>query len=239
VSNERKKYLFDLNNFDSGRKPEVDPDLPPPPPVFSLDEMESAEREGYLKGREEAFEEARVSREQYIASQVSGLNDQIRSLVLAEQMREKRFEEEALHIARTIFSRVFPSFSAKHSIDEVIQVIRDVVDLQDRAKIIIDVPNADLEDIRAQISLLIESSNGRLVLNGRDDLNAGSCRMHWENGGALREQDALVGAIVAAIEDMLAPLPQKSQNNESGGVENPLKASDTPVHDEENKGEDQ
>ncbi len=239
MANERKKYLFDLNNFDSGRKQEVDPDLPPPPPVFSLDDMESAEREGYLKGREEAFEEARVSREQYIASQVSGLNDQIRSLLLAEQIREKRFEDEAVYITRALFSKVFPSFSAKHSIDEVIQVIRDVVDLQDRAKIIIDVPRADLDDIQAQIALLIESSNGRLVLNARDDLSTGSCQMHWENGGALREQDALVGAIVTAIEDMLAPLPQKSQNNESDGVEKPIEVNTAPVEDDENKGEDQ
>jgi len=233
VSNERKKYFFDLNNFDSGAKRVDDIDLPPPPPTFNMDEMEAAEQEGILKGREQAFEEARVSREQYIASQVSGLNDQIKSLLLAEQMREKRFEEEAVHLAREIFTRIFPSFSAKHSIDEVVQTIRDVIEIQDRARIIMEVPEADLNDIEAQIGLLLESSEGRLILKSGAELMPGSCRLSWENGGALRNQDALVGAIVGALEDVLAPLPQKSHNTESEAAEPPLQDDVT------NEGEDQ
>ena len=61
----------------------------------------------------------------------------------------------------------------------------------------------------------------------------GSCRLSWENGGALRNQDALVGAIVGALEDVLAPLPQKSHNTESEAAEPPLQDDVT------NEGEDQ
>jgi flagellar assembly protein FliH len=237
VPNDRRKYLFDLNNFDSKEEREIDPDLPPPPPVFNLDDMGAAEQEGYLKGREEALEEARVSREQYIASQISGLNDQIKSLFLAEQIREKHFEEEAVHLVTSLFSKTFPSFSAKHSLDEIIQIIRQVISTQEQTSIVIDVPQADLDDISAQISLLLESSQGRLSLVGADDLGAGSCRLSWKNGGAVRDQTALVELLTREIEDVLAPKAQKSQNNESEeNIDTMITGSETGTQDE---GEDQ
>ncbi|MDD3021191.1 MAG: hypothetical protein PHX61_09490 [Alphaproteobacteria bacterium] len=242
MPNDHRKYLFDLNNFDRKKEREVDPDLPPPPPVFSLEDMGAAEKEGYARGHQEALEEARVSREQYIASQVSGLNDQIKSLLLTEQMREKRYEEEVARLTLSLFSKIFPSMSAKHSIDEMLQVIRQVIAKQPRTSILIKVPQADLGDIASHIALLIESSNGLVSITGVDDLGPGSCKLSWENGGAFRDQTALVDELTAGIEDVLAPKAQKSQNNESDKLiemdEDPVISPDD-LEQEPDKGEDQ
>ncbi len=242
MPNDHRKYLFDLNNFDRKKEREVDPDLPPPPPVFSLEDMGAAEKEGFARGYEEALEEARVSREQYIASQVSGLNEQIKSLLLTEQMREKRYEEEVLRLTFSLFSKIFPSMSAKHSIDEILQVIRQVISKQPKTSILIEVPHADLGDVAAHIALLIESSNGLISITGADDIGPGGCRLSWENGGAFRDQTALVEELSAEIEDILAPGSQKSQNNESDtliGIEDESDVSPDDQGQETDKGEDQ
>lgn len=215
MPDDRRKYLFDLNNFDRPDRKPKEEDLPPPPPTFSLEEMGAAEQEGFMRGREDGLEEARTSREQYIAAQVSGLNEQIRALFLSEQIREKHFEDEAVSLAKAMFSKVFPSFAARHSIDEISELIRNVISHQDKAAIKIEVPFTDLDEITERIALLLESSEGRLTIKGADDLDAGSCRLSWENGGALRNQTALLDMLTREIEDMLAPKAQTRQNIES------------------------
>ncbi|HNQ92429.1 MAG TPA: FliH/SctL family protein [Alphaproteobacteria bacterium] len=215
MNNDRRKYFFDANNFDNPNARDRDEDLPPPPPVFSLEELGAAKDVSFELGREQGIEEARVSREQYIASQISGIHDQIRALLLAEQMREKKFEEDVLSLCRALLTRIFPSLAAAHSIDEILNVVRNILAQQDQAKIIIEVPAADFAEISASLELLIESEQGRIQITQADDLEMGSCRMKWENGGALRDQGMLVDAVLKEIEDGLAPKAQKSDNSES------------------------
>lgn len=210
---DRRKYLFDLNNFDdSASRDKPEEDLPPPPPVFSLGDLERAEQSGFERGREAALEESKLSREQYIAGQISFFHDQIRSLLLAEQMRERKFEEEVLRLCRTMFSHCFPTLSAKHSIDETIRMIEDVLKNQDQSKIMIEVPLSDYDEIAAQMAGLLEIEGPRIHLEGADDLNPGDCRMKWENGGAFRHQSEIVEKIMQQLEELLAPNVQKSHN---------------------------
>ena len=137
------------------------------------------------------------------------MNDQIKSLFLAEQIREKHFEEEAVHLVTSLFSKTFPSFSAKHSLDEIIQIIRQVISTQEQTSIVIDVPQADL-----MIFLLTpycwNPHQGRLSLVGADDLGAGSCRLSWKMVG-LWDQTALVELLTREIEDVLAPKGKKPE----------------------------
>ncbi len=215
MSNDRRKYFFDLNNFDAPSKADLEKDLPPPPPVFSLDELGAAKGESFSQGRQQGLEEARASREQYIAAQISAINEQLRALFLSEQIREKKFEEDVLTLCQSIFLRIFPSLSARHSIDELLDVIHKVLANQESARIIVEVPQPDYDDIAQRLALLIESENGRIHLTGVSHLGSGSCRMRWEHGGALRDQQSLVKEVMDRLEDVLAPSLQKSQNSES------------------------
>lgn len=216
MSPEGRKYFFDLNNFDGSALPEPEEDLPPPPPVFSLNELEEAKAQAFEEGCSAGRNEEQHSRAQYIATQISELNTQILSIILSEQLREKRFEQEVLCLCRALIGKLFPALTAKGGTVEIEHIITRVLSRQPAAHIHIDVPKDDAADIKTYLLSLKDIEADRLHIIGVDDLEKGSCRMKWQDGGATRDHQALAAAIFAEIDESLAPNTQKGQNNESG-----------------------
>jgi len=215
VSTEGRKYYFDLNNFDGNAIPEPEEDLPPPPPIFSLDELGSAKQESFEEGRIKGHQEEQQSRAQYIATQISDLNTQILSLVLSEQIREKKFEQEVIHLCHALFKKIFPSLTQRDGTSELKATIQKVIENQPKSQIHIEVPKEDEEDIKTYLLSLKDIEADRLHIKGIDDLDKGSCRMRWQDGGATRDHQSLAEAIFLELEGVLAPPLQKVQNNES------------------------
>lgn len=230
MSSEGRKYFFDLNNFDGSAIPEPVEDLPPPPPVFSLDELEAAKQQAFEEGRSTGKNDEQQSRGQYISTQISELNTQILSLILSEQIREKRFEQEVLSLCHALIEKLFPALTAKGGAAEIEHVITRVLARQTAAHIHIEVPADDVEDIKTCLLSLKDIDPDRLRIVGIDTLGKGSCRMTWQDGGALRDHQALASAIFTEIDEMLAPIMQKGQNNESK-IKSPQSLTD------DNKGE--
>lgn len=232
---EGKKYFFDLNNFGESSRPEPEENLPPPPPVFSEDELSAAKHssydEGHRTGLETGRQEEQQSRAQYIATQISELNTQILSLVLSEQMREKKFEQEVIHLTRTLVSKLFPALTQKGGYQEVEHIVARVLARQTASKILIEVPKEDAEDIKTYLLSLKDIEPGRVQITGVDDLSKGSCRMKWQDGGAVRDHEALAASIFAELDEVLAPPPQKGQNRESH-TESAPQSADPPVKEE-------
>lgn len=218
MSSEGRKFFFDVNNFDAPAQQEPEEDLPPPPPVFSEEELAAAKSESFEEGRIQGHQEEQQSRGQYIATQVSELNTQILSLILSEQMREKKFEQEVIHLCRSLISKVFPALASREGYSEIEAIITRVIEKQTASQIHIEVPTEDLEEIKAHLSTLKDIEPGRLHIVGAADLGKGSCRMKWQDGGATRDHQALSAAIFKELDEVLAPLPQKVQNNESEPV---------------------
>ena len=220
MSTEGRKYFFDLNNFDGTAVPEPEEDLPPPPPVFSEDELAAAQAVAFEEGRVQGHQEEQQSRAQYIATQISDLNTQILSLVLSEQIREKKFEQEVIHVCRALVSRMFPALTAHEGYNEIESIIQRVISKQPISQIHIEVPKDGAEDIKTYLLSLKDIEPNRLHIMGADDLPKGSCRMKWQDGGATRDHDALAKSVFAELDQVLAPLPlapapQKVQNSES------------------------
>jgi flagellar assembly protein FliH len=215
VSPEGRKYFFDLNNFDGNSIPEPEEDLPPPPPVFSEDELAAAKNISFEEGRAIGHEQEKQSRAQYIAAQISELNTQILSLILSEQMREKKFEQEVIHLCRALIGRAFPLLTSGNGYTEIENIILQVISTQPKTKIHIEVPKEDAEDIKTYLLALKNIEADRLHIIGVDDLSQGSCRMKWQDGGAVRDHNALVNAILAELDEVLAPPAQKVHNSES------------------------
>lgn len=215
MSQDRRKYLFDLNNFDSPDTPEIEEDLPPPPPVYSEEELDAAKKESFEQGRITGHEEEQQTRDQYIAGQISELNTQILGLFLAEQIREKRFEQEVIHLCRALTSKLFPVLTKRDGYAEIEQVITNVISKQPKAIIHIEVPTDDVDAIKAHLASLKDIETDRLTIIGNEDLSKGNCRMKWQDGGATRDHQALSAAIFKELDDVLAPMAQKVQNSES------------------------
>jgi hypothetical protein len=213
VSTEGRKYFFDLNNFDGTAVPEPEEDLPPPPPVFNEDELAAEKKTSFEEGRVIGHQEEQQSRAQYIATQISELNTQILSLVLSEQIREKKFEQEVIHLCRTLVRKMFPALTAREGYNEIETIIERVISKQPVSQIHIEVPKDDAEDIKTYLLSLKDIEPGRLHITGVDDLTKGSCRMKWQDGGAIRDHEALAESIFAELDEVLAPPPKKVQNS--------------------------
>lgn len=236
MSTDGRKYFFDLNNFDGNTAPEPVEDLPPPPPVFSEEELAAAQSASFEEGRAAGRKDEQQSRAQYIAAQVAELNTQILSLFLAEQIREKKFEQEVIHLCRALVTRLFPSLTVREGYAEIENIIERVISNQTASQIHIEVPKEDAEDIKTYLLSLKDIEPGRLHITGVDTLTKGSCRMKWQDGGALRDHDALIRSIFAELDEVLAPLPQKVHNSESVDT-TPKELPDQTVA-EENNGEE-
>lgn len=215
MSTEGRKYFFDLNNFDSTAVPEPEENLPPPPPVFSEDELAAAKHVSVDEGRAIGRQEEQQSRAQYIATQISELNTQVLSLVLSEQMREKRFEQEVIHLCRALVGKMFPALTSREGYNEIEHIIARVIARQPASQIYIEVPKDDADDIKTYLLALKDIDSNRLHITGAEDLSKGNCRMKWQDGGAIRDHEALAASIFAELDEVLAPLPQKGHNTES------------------------
>ena len=216
ITSERK-YLFDAHNFDLPDEPEVDPEAPPPPPVFSLEEISLARDEGFAQGRLAGLEEAAASREQYIASQLEKLAQEFRGILLAEQRREKLYETEVLTLCEAIFAKAFPELNRQYGMSEVLAVIRSVITTQqDIPKLVIDVPQGEMGEIVAALEKLPEYDSARIHLRESPEIGRGSCRMSWQDGGALRNHAEIAARIAAELtspQQSLAPEEQKDDNS--------------------------
>lgn len=215
MSSGERKYFFDVNNFDGPTVPEPEEDLPPPPPVYNEDELATEKKTSFEEGRTVGHQEEQQSRSQYIATQISELNTQILGLILAEQIREKRFEQEALHLCRALVGKLFPALTSRNGYNEIEDVITRVISKQPLSQIHIDVPLEDADEIKAHLAGLKDIEPDRLIISGAADLTKGNCRMKWQDGGATRDHEALSAAIFAELDEVLAPPPQKVQNSES------------------------
>lgn len=215
IITKERKFLFDVNNFDLPEVPEVDPDAPPPPPVFSLEEMQQSQEEGFNQGRLTGLEEAAASRAQYISTQMEKIAHDMTGVILAEKMRENTYESEVLGLCEAIFAKAFPALNKIYGQSEILSIIRNVISTQqDKSKLIIDVPTGEKDEILAELSKMQDFDAEKVELRDTPDLQRGSCRIGWQNGGALRDHQAIADAILNELQQALAPAPQNPHNHQ-------------------------
>lgn len=178
-----------------------------------------ARDEGFSQGRLTGLEESAASRAQYIASQFETLARDLKGILLAEKMRERTYETEVLGLCEAIFARAFPELNRVHGMSEVLQVIRGVISSQSQSKLLIDVPEGEQEEIESQLKKLPEYDAEKIQMRETAELSRGSCRIAWQNGGALRDHETLAARIAAELagdkQQTLAPAAQKDDTKET------------------------
>lgn len=236
-----KKYMFSENVFD---EPEEDEEelLEPPPPTFSEVDLEEARRtayeQAYKKGRDEAAEEARQSREQFIAGLLQKISNDFGLIFSEENRRDDIFEQEVVRVCLAIFEKLFPVYMEQEGRTELQAILRDVLgQYTGKSEIAIEVPPGTAQEIQNFINTLkLENdAQNRMAIRENEDTAPDSCRLSWADGGAVRDGQALAGHIKNILEEALAHKensPDPTNTPTSSTQENQEKTHENPAKDD-------
>lgn len=207
-TNKERKFLFDYNNFDlpdTVPEPEV---YVEPPPLFSLDELGFAKDDAYAKGHASGMLEAKKQREQYLAEQMERISQELKFLTGAENYRAAVYEREVLSLTETIFKTVFPHFTETQGLDELKAVISKVVaNLSEQSAIIIEVPAEDADAITSYMETRADIDFTKVTIKPSAQIPVASCRMTWQDGGALRDHMSIADEVLKALQRQKSPAP--------------------------------
>jgi flagellar assembly protein FliH len=213
IAKKAKKFLFDVNNFDA---PEIEEDLPPPPPMFSEDELAQAKATSFDQGRAAGRGEADASREKYVAGVMDKVSAKLDELLNAETARAAAYEAEVVALAASIFAKLFPGLNERHGLAEIERVVADVLESQsEQPEIVLEVGPDDAEEVRAYIDGTDRGarSKGACRVQPNPALGKGDCRMYWNDGGAIRDIAGLTAQIAARLDETLEGRPRLRDND--------------------------
>ena len=225
------KFLFDLHVFDEdGADLNAVPDEPPPP-MFAMDEVSAAKEVAYAEGKKAGLAEAAASREQKIVQTIDRIAQNFSKLFSAEQMREKIYEKESIHLVLMAIDKMFPTLNEKLGQEDMSEALSQIVrNVSGEAEIIIEVAPDAVEDIRALLARQWpEGEKGpAFTVKGREQLGSGACALSWQDGGAVRDPAALAEKMREQILALLpaekvpesAPDASKNENTEVPAGEN-------------------
>lgn len=195
-----KRYFFDLNNFDAPEQPEEDENLPPPPPMFTLDELGFAKDDAFERGRQQGFQEAAQTREHYLSGLLDKVSQELKFLTGAEQYRAAIYEREVLSLTETCLRTIFPYLTETAGLDEIKSVISQVLANQsEQPKIQIEVPEGDADAVENFLKSRFDLDMSKLAIKGNPDLKPASCKLSWKDGTALRDHDMLAKSILKML----------------------------------------
>lgn len=207
-----EKFFFNLHNFDEDgidgdtvvAEDTVVEDLPPPPPVFSEDELESAKAQAYQDGYKKGQEDTRANQQQLIQVAIQTLVADIQALLNAEEQRERRFEAEAVYLASHIFEKLFPIYSRTHGFPEMQAAIANAIQTHHPS------PRDRIEILTAPDDLVLMrdyfSKFGQGVsvnIEAFPALASGQCEIRWPDGGFSYDGPTLASSIAAALANNL------------------------------------
>lgn len=208
MSNNERKFLFDLNVFDAPAPEEEN--APPPPPTFSEDELSAAKDMAFEQGRQQGQKEQLETREQYIATSLEQIAQNFSHLFAAETMREIVFEKEALRLAVAALDLLFPTLNEKLGRDEVHKIIEKTLASHRKTKeILIQVPSGMKGEVETLINRLHDQDQENVAWRVVEvaDMAAGNCVLEWADGGAVRDSLRAAADIRRQIVDLFgAPM---------------------------------
>ena len=204
-----RKFLFDNNNFDL---PETQPEPEiyiEPPPMFSLDELGHARDDAYAKGVADGLEKARISREQYLSEQVERIGQELKFLLGAENYRAAVYERETIALVDSIFKALLPYYTSREGTGEIREVISQVLTtIPDMPSILVELPEEDAEAIEGYFTSAGIDLD-RIHFKANPALSRASVRMIWQDGGALRDNDAIAASILETLKSHHLPAEAK------------------------------
>ncbi len=223
-----RRFFFDQNNFDLPDTPPEPEIVIPPPPTFSLEELGTTRDEATARGREIGLEEARVSREQYLAEQMERIARELRFLAGAEEYRAAVYEREVVSLTEKIFATVFPFFTEREGLEEVKHVIsRVLLNHHEKPAITVELPAEDAEALEAYFRQMPDIDLDKVNFKSSPNLARGSCRMAWKDGGALRDHQGIADSVLKTLQQSVRPAANPEPADQAAPLDNPAEKDET------------
>lgn len=194
----------------------------PPPPSFSEEELQAAQREaqeiGRLKGIEEAkneWNEQAAQREAQLIALLEGLAARMDAEVQANQAQRTNQRSDMANIVLMIAGKLVGSALQTQPLGAIESTINECLSmLAGEARLSI-VVSADLE---APLKEHLARQHREQVIEVIADpaMQIGDCRIQWPGGKAERDQEALWQEMERIVTRALAPAPIKNDESPSG-----------------------
>lgn len=204
VADPRKKFMFDINNFDEEalrKKREA-----ARRPTFGQEEMEAARQTGFDAGRQAGMKEA-------IASQESQIRDVLQQIVLEterlgsqESERLATFTDQAAQLAAQMMGKALPALLQSMAVEQIALFIRGVVEEQSKKQdLVISVAPSRVEAVKARFDDMAASMRrtGTTTVEADPTMGDLQCHIEWSGGGANWDPQRVGDALMAAIEHYL------------------------------------
>lgn len=189
-----KKFLFDLNNFDEHF--EAEKNKKPPEPTFSLHDMEEARTAAFEKGKQEGAQIAKDSIEQRTEILAQSLAANINGLEQSEQKRREHYTQDMLSIVHKALKTMMPSLYKTAIAQEIEDFLRDFFrQTAPRSNFVLHVH----PDMINQITPLAQKIHTDLVIAGDSALSPTTARIEWPYGCAQWNPDDMMHRILDII----------------------------------------
>lgn len=188
---EKKKFLFDANDFDkTGPSPDD--------PVYTEEQLVVAKTQSFENGKAEGLQEAARSIAQETAQCLQKIITLLEKLILAEDRRELEQMAQTVRLTARVTAKLLPQFAQKYALDEIERVIVEAMEARrDEPRIAITVPAAHLEKMKRDIDALALEKGyaGRVIVIADDNLAPTDVRVEWADGGAERIYERIYAQI--------------------------------------------
>lgn len=206
LKNTGERFYFDKHIFDEGYVDPKEAEAGPPEPVYSQQELDAARQESFERGRQYGLKESSESRAQQVAHVLGSLAQDIKRLITAETARERIYEQESLRLIAAMLEKLFPALDEKYGFDELKAAVADLLKKRGgKGSLSIEVSPENLEGIQEHLEKLRHGNEDlSYTVKGNEALAPHACRISWDDGGAVRDSQALAAEIGAIIEETLA-----------------------------------
>lgn len=220
---EKKKFMFDLNDFNEEYIEEEELEEEPPP-TFSEEELQAAIQEakaqGFQDGKMQGIQETKESIEQAVANTLERMAADMAILYNAEHERESLYEQESVQLAYILFNKLFPILEEKLGPEEFEKHLLSTLEkTHGQNNIQINV-HPDIENAVKELILQIKNPHThpeKLVVKADTSLGAYDYKISWDDGGAVRNRSEISEEIGTIMSEALAQEPVNVHDSDING----------------------
>ncbi len=209
---EKKRFLFDVYNFDD-QSPAIVEEYVPSLPTYSEDELraalETARAESFRRGKQEGFRESEEGFTQKTYEICQTLGQDINRLLEAEAQRHLLFQQETCTLVHQALEAALPTLMQKGDFEACLALISETLEKykhdgaltvmvqEDYIEALKNYFEQKCEYQNTNIKFIADSSKGEEGALARTKIS-------WEHGGAVRDPEELKENILKVLEQSLA-----------------------------------